>query len=747
MRNAAVHFKGRKKFLEALETKLPEVSAQNALLAPKLEALWQRATQGRSERLLKTLEGAHVFHYCTREQVQQLVTALSSEQDVHLPLPRFSRVLERSFSIQEFDNNAQAKRPRYGLPPLPATANRLALEQNPAQKCQYILMKLLYERAFRPWLAAEATPRELERWLETALQRTTNKARSMNAQGGKDERELVLARAAKLPIAFKGKSIHQFFHDLSAATATEMRVQRGYQSDATQAQEQAEYIDELLRDVVALAFKDYLNASRLRWLLEIDPQQALPLTRCCPLDQVPVPPTQAQTHPWQQVLYFLLHLMPVGEVSQLLHQLAKWEILAKPELAKAAEEAPRVKALQYTLKLYLDMHDSQYTGNELMPKVEREVLAAFNGFYENPRVFAQVFENQGNERDSAQYLPQRGLREIRRFGHIPVLTALGGKSITAAQVKSCLDAETAPEGKALSAVAVAQQQREKLHHDWVTNKLRDTRAYCEALADVIRHRHLATHIRLTDRVTAHRIVMKVLARLADFSGLFERDLTFVVLSWLNQNNLSKDDLFKSAGKRAFEDGRVLEALGTSDNKKKDNIKADKRSNFDDLCTFLRESFHCQWDSVARDIRKDLAHFNMLHSDNGLLNTPLNLTYWVNQTRTLMAYDRKLKNAVSQSIMELLEREGFILKWEMDSNHQLTKATVTVKTANHLRGIALPLKSNGHWKRQIREALHSQELVDLLAGVFGGTSKSSDDITTLKLDDIDWEKVGKPKKNR
>jgi hypothetical protein len=46
-----------------------------------------------------------------------------------------------------------------------------------------------------------------------------------------------------------------------------------------------------------------------------------------------------------------------------------------------------------------------------------------------------------------------------------------------------------------------------------------------------------------------------------------------------------------------------------------------------------------------NVRNRFSHFNMLQG-----NTPaLNLTQEINQARQLMAYDRKLKNAVSKSI--------------------------------------------------------------------------------------------------
>ncbi len=733
LRNTAFHFKGRDKFLAALEQELPD-SITDATVSAKIAELGSRAAEKRTQRLLATLQGAHVLNYCKQEQVQQLVNVLSADNSSHLPLPRFSRVLERHGNIQERDGSGQIKRDRYAPTPLPPTANRLDLEQKPAQKCQYIALKLLYERAFRPWLENDSTSAELERWITDALKRTSNKAKSMNAQDGKDKRLLVNARAEKLPRPQKGEDIRDFFFNLSAATASEMRVQRGYESDATAAREQAAYIDELLCDVVALAFQDFLKFNRLSWILDLGHDTKLPETLCCPTDNIRPPQSDLPPQPWQQVLYFLLHLMPVGEVSQLLHQLAKWEITARKGQTLSSEEKQRLDTLQYTLKLYLDMHDSQYTSTESegksMPKVELDTLSAFIDFYEHRHVFDLAFPEQGDGRSTEQYLPQRGLREIRRFGHIPVLkTLVGNNKITAGTMNTCLHAEKVPEGKQLSAVATAQQQRETLHSQWIKAKhgFASYREYASALQQVIKHRHAANQSRLVDHVAAHRITMKILARLADFSGLFERDITFVTLALLHESRLQPSDLFTVKGLDKFNNGQILEALTGND-----CTNAPHQNLLDELERHLAYKRN-------KNIRNALAHFNMLQSQHGQLNTPLNLTDWINQTRELMAYDRKLKNAVTKAVQELLEREGFDLFWQMDSSHKLYDAKLKSRAANHLGGKKLPLKGDGKKSIFITESLHSNELAVMLAGAFGGNAKPNTDITTLDFDRVEWEK--------
>jgi hypothetical protein len=79
----------------------------------------------------------------------------------------------------------------------------------------------------------------------------------------------------------------------------------------------------------------------------------------------------------------------------------------------------------------------------------------------------------------------------------------------------------------------------------------------------------------------------------------------------------------------------------------------------------------------RKVRNDFAHFNMLNARH----RP-NFSYLVNSIRALLAYDRKLKNAVSQSIADMAAQEGLILRWELD-NDRLQHAKLIPKLTPHL----------------------------------------------------------------
>lgn len=202
----------------------------------------------------------------------------------------------------------------------------------------------------------------------------------------------------------------------------------------------------------------------------------------------------------------------------------------------------------------------------------------------------------------------------------------------------------------------------------------------------------------------------------------------------NPPKYNKKGKLEDDGLTLFKKGQIIEAMGkvqVSQNAVKQVIVG--RVNLD----------------LYRSIRNDFAHFNMLYGKQRTTESPsnktlrcpvamgLNLTCWVNCARDLMSYDRKLKNAVSQSIMELLEREGFILKWEMNSNHQLCNATLESRVVHHLGDKKFPLKADKRAFCRITESLHSDAFVRMLAVAFGGVAHPNQDIGTLDLQTVNW----------
>ncbi|MBM3546891.1 MAG: hypothetical protein FJX54_08055 [Alphaproteobacteria bacterium] len=714
LRHGSFHFKGLGGFTKVLA----EVPKTDASVLAAVRTLWEDDLSERAQRLRQTLRGAHVEYFLDEAQGRRLLSAvLADSGPATLPLPRFRRILQRA-------HNAWAK--ETDGPGLPEPANRMDIKTYPALHCRYVALKHVYERPFRHWLE-QRDAASLNRHIDRAVDRGTKAARDLNAGDDEDRRRIIVARAASLGRLAEDDNVQDFFFELSAETAGEMRVQRGYASDAEAAREQAGYIEDLKCDVLALTFADYLKAAGLDFIRILAPETPRPDNAAYNLDAIEAPEIDTPGEDWQRVLYFILHLVPVEDVGRLLHQTRKWEILAGDETLSPSVR-DRLRGIQLALELYLDMHDAKFEGGAALVGT-----GAFKDLFETARIFDDIFPSQpgsAQTADDERRVPKRGLCEIMRFGHRPALQPIFSRyRVTEREVEEVRAMEWPVDGT--SEIARLQDRRERLHKGWTENKSGlsgdDLRAYVAALREVAAHRHLAAHVTLTNHVRLHRLLMAVLGRLVDYSGLWERDLYFVTLALIHRAGRRPADVLPADGLRFLANGQIVEAVR--------RLEPDLQSRLLDCLGDIDKNGKVR-------IRNRFAHFNMLQPGN----LPVDLTRCVNDARELMAYDRKLRNAVTQSVKELLAREGLMLGWAMGADHRLSAATLATRQAQHLGKTRRGEK--GWHERKLRpipilEDLHGRRFVDMAAALFGGTRLEPErSLLDHPLDRIEWNPTPK-----
>jgi hypothetical protein len=346
LRHKSFHFTGRNGFSTALHS----LGGQPDKVVDCVKNLWDQDLAERANRLHQTMIGVKCDYFFDKTQAQVILDALI-EAEGSLPLPRFNRTLKRAHDT--WNRNKPL------LPLLPDSANRNHME-NPAILCRYTVLKLLYERPFRAWLD-QFTSERVNLLLDRAIKRATADAQTINGKNqDSDTRALIVSRASHLPRPTGEDAFRQFFFDLSASTATEMRVQRGYESDSDQAREQAGFIEDLRCEVLSLAFSDFLVEYKLQFVSELSAQTPLPKIPQVDLGAIATPKAFEPAQAWEATLYFLLHLVPVDQVGKLLHQIRKWEILAAPSHSGQElkdDERKQAARLQEIMSLYPDWCD------------------------------------------------------------------------------------------------------------------------------------------------------------------------------------------------------------------------------------------------------------------------------------------------------------------------------------------------------------------------------------------------------
>ncbi len=677
-RHEIFHFRGRSGFVSALKMRFSientgEVArnknakqtplgssdtqeyAHNLLAHDELAAI---------QRIRETVAGARIPEFCETRQLPALLTILDRADQTDITLPKFNRLLlrlENTDSVQVGPNSRNL---------LPKPGKKLDLEIA-ANLAKHTAFKLIYEGPFRNWLA-ERNHTEMNRWIKDSIRRSSEAAQSINSQ--QPHSKLMVSKATGLSLK-EGQTISNFLEMLTAETASEMRVQAGYRSVGDKARDQADWIYEFVCDVIGRGFRMYiLGLSSIHWLLAIQETTKANKPVGIPAAE---PNENAEKRPlWQAYLYLLLHLVPVDDVSRLLHQFRKWGVLEIK--AGNEDDYPDVAAMRKILALYLQMHDAKFDGDAVKIGLE-----PFRALYKEKAAFDELFLKP-DAGDDVLDGTRRGLREIMRFGHLAVLKqATDTERVADDDIKDLEDLESLrivldPRS---SRINEAQLNRKALHHQASTKAnsftIDDHGQYREILSTIVRHRQLAAHVRLINHTRLHGVLMRVMARLVDYAGIWERDGYFIALAIIKLMGKRPQEIFPFS---------QLESEGKTDTKSHRYLFTNLgrlRPEFlyvDTAFARILSSFHTL---QHRQIRNDFAHLNILAAGN----QPVNLTLEINRVRKLMAYDRKLKNAVSKSIIELLQREGLEIIWQMnsaDGNHDLENARISSRTIEHIK---------------------------------------------------------------
>jgi hypothetical protein len=694
LRNASFHFKGRDEFA---------VSLSRIGRGERVEFLGNihdadQLAYGR--RLVKDLRGANVEFFAKQHELDTLLTNLKQHAPDHVPQPRLNRLLLRAQNTWKKSD---------ALSHLPPSPNYRDLEAVSAMRCRYVVTKLLYDKVFPAWL--KANEHKLNEWKVGALDRTTKAARSFPSNG----EEAVAKAAGALTFGKDGlTTINELVTRVSAETATEIRVQKGYDPDPSSARDKSKYLDDVLLDIFSLAFNEFMGMSRYSWLLRLTKETVQPgATQSSAPDDFTTDKLH-EAEDWQRMFYVILHLVSTSEASQLLHQLKKWDVLTeKSDLEGSALERSNVAKVMDVLTLYLDMADDKFDGGDGVG-LDR----AIEGFFDKPETFKLTYGSANSFDDTL--IPMRGLREALRFGDLRNYSKIFAKCpITDMFRRNRDDLERHGSN---SKVARAQKQRIDLHDDWVKERglgTDDLKKYRGAVKLIALHREISAHIRFINHVKLHRITMRLLGRCADFAGMFERDLYFAILGLMLEGGLRPDQAFTSEGVKLLEKGFVIKAL----------------THFQDgwIAERLKMYFGINTkdgDDPKIKIRNRMQHLSFIAGDLDKKTRSIgrseyeSITDVVNDLRHLMGYDRKLKNAVSKSIIGILAREKLGLDWVMGKDHILRDPVVSSHQAVHF--------SKGNTIDESLENLNTRLFTKMVAGLFGGEVEVQADIVGAAL---------------
>ena len=678
IRNQITHFGNRQTFVKKLENTIgkPEFDVEytyKQIQDPLLE-LMQGDGQEKTTRLIEDLTSFGVRSFANEQQAEYLIGCDKFRASASIDLPRFNRVLERLSGVKEIlKSEWKSNDPRKQLPD-PARFSGL---QDQWASCKFQSAKLIYETRFRKWLedlsSGEGRQKLFNAFAKTRVQ---GDLLAKKPRPNSEHIDLIMGQSAKLPVFTEEHTIERYFYDLRGSVTAEMKSNTRYTSNPEAAKKESAWVEAFKCDFLAVLFGEFMDREESRWILKLHsgstPSEAKTILR-------EPSPAKVRREPWKVNFYYFLHLCPVDEVARLLHQFRKSAMLdptqdlLDPE-GTAAKDDATPQGLAEIMELYLAMHNAKFSGAASLHD-----LARFKNLYEGDG-FDRVFNADADDHLSQGMM--RGLRQMLRFGNDrSFLNLINADQVTQDEIAWCEVQK--------SKIAEDQAERKRLHqalcHAHIKSEeddaVKNLREYRQVVERIDKFTATASRIRLNDHLRAYHFALKVLARLLDYAAIWERDQYFVFLALYLQ-----------------QPGASLKELDKNDRK----IFKDRKVN----CKFFDHDRHKEFnrmfgDRDHRELRKELAHLAPL-SENA---EPLNLTELINRTHAMMAYDRKLKNAVTRSIIDIAAEQGLELRFTME-NHKLAFCGVTSGKITHLKNLTFD-KRVGENIRSLRPTTRRQ----------------------------------------
>ncbi|MFD0915005.1 type VI-A CRISPR-associated RNA-guided ribonuclease Cas13a [Pseudahrensia aquimaris] len=658
--------------------------------------------------------------------ISQLGKSIAAES---APLPRYTSVIRRlnklhenederlrlegvaallgalNFNDQEDDNDEDSK----------AKANRFKLD----------LLRLLYNSGFGSWLDGEDGKKAVQNTLDEVV-----KQKKRRTEIYKQEQGWIHKHADDLLDNFgigRDWSLNEIFRQLSARAAREEGQDKSYGVKSGDQSALANRLERFRQELYGHLFATYLDQQELDGVLGVEELREVKGgdARKIEFRQVEeAMPKTEKPEAWHPQIYAWLYTVPMEEVARLRHQIRKTRILDDKGKSESKEGITRtLNQLDDLMGLYVAAQGAGFDGTEhLVTKGAADLTPILNQMcFDSDVDFVAL---AGDEDDEQTYAGvRRGLRQILRFGNDSVLKKVFEKHRVSSTEVNNVVASRAKDATNLSEAARAA--RETFLEEWKVHRESKSKPKSErdrsearlvALAKQVSEAKTSAQIlefqtraaRLGEHARVHDIMIRVIARLMDFAGVWERDMMFIWagLFYLQEqpngglqlelefDEERNDDLVTlrcGAGhvpvwtrKQGFanpsEDSRIA-ALSVDLAKQYDMYAGTRAVNRKDIKANQRLKRNSKNPRPLakhdpRQIRNDLAHYNVisniLYGQNVLkdgsrkLRRPAiwSLSYVVNAVRSLFSYDRKMKNAVSGSIIRILEREGFGLRWSM-----------------------------------------------------------------------------------
>ena len=395
------------------------------------------------------------------------------------------------------------------------------------------------------------------------------------------------------------------------------------------------------------------------------------------------------------MFYLILKLLNHKELTNLKGSLEKYQSANKEETFSDELELINL----------LNLDNNRVTEDFELEANEIGKFLDFNGNKIKDRKELKKFDTNKIYFDGENIIKHRAFYNIKKYGMLNLLEKISDE----AKYKISIE-ELKNYSNKKNEIEKNHTTQENLHRKYARPKKdekfndKDYKEYEKAIGNIQKYTHLKNKVEFNELNLLQGLLLKILHRLVGYTSIWERDLRFRLKGEFPENQYIEEIFnFDNSKNVKYKSGQIVEKyINFYKELYKDNVE--KRSIYSD-----KKVKKLKQEKKDLYIRNYIAHFNYIpHAEISLLEVLENL-------RKLLSYDRKLKNAVMKSVVDILKEYGFVVKFKIGADKKIEIQSLKSEEIVHLK--KLKLKDNDKKKEPIKTYRNSKELCKLVKVMF------------------------------
>ena len=388
------------------------------------------------------------------------------------------------------------------------------------------------------------------------------------------------------------------------------------------------------------------------------------------------------------MFYLILKLLNHKELTNLKGSLEKYQSANKEETFSDELELINL----------LNLDNNRVTEDFELEADEIGKFLDFNGNKIKDKKELKKFDTKKIYFDGENIIKHRAFYNIKKYGMLNLLEKIADKAKYKISLK-----ELKEYSNKKNEIEKNYTMQQNLHRKYARPKKdekfndEDYKEYEKAIGNIQKYTHLKNKVEFNELNLLQGLLLKILHRLVGYTSIWERDLRFRLKGEFPENQYIEEIFnFDNSKNVKYKSGQIVEKyINFYKELYKDNVE--KRSIYSD-----KKVKKLKQEKKDLYIRNYIAHFNYIpHAEISLLEVLENL-------RKLLSYDRKLKNAVMKSVMNILKEYGFVAKFKIGADKKIGIQTLESEKIVHLKNLK---------KKKLMTDRNSKELCELVKVMF------------------------------